>query len=50
MEKLSTIRDGWMICNEKKVERIIEQMDEEQQKIWKVVELIPHDAKGTKKR
>ena len=37
IEKLTTIRDGWVIRDLKKAERVLESMDEEQQKLYDVV-------------
>ena len=40
IEKLCTIRDGWIIRDMKKAERVLESMDEEQQKLMSIVEKI----------
>ena len=33
IEKLATIHDGWIIHDLKKADRVVEQLDEEQQKL-----------------
>ena len=38
IEKLATIRDGWVIRDMKKAERVLEEMDEEQKKLMGIVE------------
>ena len=38
IEKLTTIRDGWVIRDTKRAERILEEMDEQQQKLMNIVE------------
>lgn len=35
IEKLATIRDGWIIHNLKKADRLLEESDDEQEKCWK---------------
>ena len=37
IEKLTTIRDGWVIRDMKKADRVLEDMDEEQQKLMDIV-------------
>ena len=37
IEKLATIRDGWVIRDMKQAERVLEDMDEEQQKLMDIV-------------
>ncbi len=37
IEKLATIRDGWVIRDTKQAERVLEDMDEEQQKLMEIV-------------
>jgi len=37
IEKLATIRGGWVIRNMKQAERVLEDMDKEQQKLMEIV-------------
>ena len=37
IEKLTTIRDGWVIRDAKKADRVLEDMDEEQEKLMEIV-------------
>lgn len=43
IEKLATIRDGWVIRDMKKAERVLEDMDEEQRKLMEIVEKLIAD-------
>ena len=36
IEKLTTIHEGWIIHNQKKVNRLVEQQDEEQKKLLNI--------------
>ena len=38
IEKLVTVRDGWVIRDRKSAEKIFEEMDEQQQKLMNIVE------------
>ena len=38
IDKLSTIRDGWLIRDLRKVDRVLEDMDEEQKMLMDVVD------------
>lgn len=43
LDQLSTIRDGWVFENEKKVTRTLEKMDNGQEKLWSVVERLKNE-------
>ena len=49
MEQLGTIHDGWLIYDEKNVDRVVEDLDDQQKKLWEVVLAIP-DRTTPKKR
>lgn len=38
IEKMSTIRDGWMIRDKNKVDRVLEEMDDEQKALMEIVD------------
>ena len=37
MEKLSSIRDGWIFYNKKELQRVLEDMDDDSTNLWKTI-------------
>ena len=49
IEQLGTIHDGWLIYDEKNVDRVVEDLDDQQKKLWELVLAIP-ERPAPKKR